>query len=288
MGLIAIDLDGTLINNEHKISQENIKAIKKAQELDYEVVIATGRAHFDVQQILEAVNLPLYTIGANGATVHSPSETVILTVPMKDEHVKKSIAWLEQENFYYEVFCEKGIYTPKNSQDILYQELEDSEKRVTDSEYAYMQQQLEKQLGQSGFVYMEDSKEVFEDNNEIYNILAYSLNTKKLQKGRDQFKRETEFTFVTSSTYNFELEHRNASKGNAVAHLAKVLDVNMEKTMAIGDSGNDVSMFKVVSDSFAMANASDDVKAEAKYITVSNDENGVAQAIYQFIETHKI
>src|SRR5690625_1429632 len=82
MGLIAIDLDGTLINNQHEISAENINAIKQAEEYGHTVVIGTGRAYFDVQEILDKASLSLYTIGANGATAHSPSGTSILSVPM--------------------------------------------------------------------------------------------------------------------------------------------------------------------------------------------------------------
>src|SRR5699024_8257285 len=113
MGLIAIDLDGTLINNQHEISTENINAIKQAQAYGHTVVIGTGRAYFDVQEILKKAKLSLYTIGANGATAHSPSGTSILSVPMPDADSEKIALWLEKKDIYYEVFCENAIYVLK-------------------------------------------------------------------------------------------------------------------------------------------------------------------------------
>lgn len=284
MGLIAVDLDGTLINNQHDISPENIQAIKQAQEAGHTVVIGTGRAHFDVQNILEKEGLSLYTIGANGATIHSPSGTSILSVPMPPSKVEKITAWLEDRNLYYEVFCESAIYVMKGSREILYQEVESLKNKLSAQEIDFLNMHLEKQLSQSGFNFVNDFQDVFESKENIYNILAYSFIDEKRKPGIEAFKNEEELTLVTSSPFNFELEHKHASKGNAVTYLAKILNIDLAKSMAIGDSENDISMFKVVTESYAMANASDQVKSNAKHTTVNNDEHGVAKAIYQFIK----
>ncbi|HLQ70483.1 MAG TPA: HAD-IIB family hydrolase, partial [Bacillota bacterium] len=153
MGLIAIDMDGTLINNQHDISQENIKAIQMAQVDGYEVVIATGRAHFDAQKILEGAGLSLYTIGANGSTAHSPSGTNILSVEMSKDKVKDIVGWLDDVHLYYELFCDDGIYTPKDARGILYKEIEDLRHTAIKSEIDFMSFHLEKQLSQSGFMF---------------------------------------------------------------------------------------------------------------------------------------
>jgi len=154
---------------------------------------------------------------------------------------------------------------------------------VSASEYDFMKMHLEKQLSQSGYVFMNHLQEVYKENNKIYNILAYSFNNKKLNAGREKFEKEKDLTLVSSSPFNFELEHPNASKGKSLAYLAKLLNKDLGISMAIGDSGNDVSMFETVTESFAMANANDAVKTKAKHITASNDENGVAKAIYRFL-----
>ncbi|WP_164667734.1 Cof-type HAD-IIB family hydrolase [Virgibacillus doumboii] len=284
MSIIAIDLDGTLINSNHKVSEENIAAIKQAQKLGHEVVIATGRAHFDVQKILSGIGLSLYTIGANGATIHSPSGTNILSVTMPEQQTRSIIEWLDQEEFYYELFCESGIYTPKEGKEILQAELNALEEKSSSSELDNMKLAYEKQIGQYGFVFMESYEKVFEDRQKVHNILAFSFNDKKRKKGQDKFAESKNLTLVSSSKYNFELEHFNASKGKALRYLAKVLNMNMDHSMAIGDSENDISMFKVVSNSFAMENADRNVQSHARYLAPSQDDHGVAKAIGQFLD----
>jgi len=287
MGLIAIDLDGTLINNQHEISAENINAIKQAEEYGHTVVIGTGRAYFDVQEILDKASLSLYTIGANGATAHSPSGTSILSVPMPRTKDKKIAMWLETKDIYYEAFCENAIYVLKGARDILFKEVESLRGKVSNEDFQFINMHLEKQLSQTGYVFVDSFQDIFDTKDKIYNILAYSFINEKRITGINEFKEEKELTLVTSSPFNFELEHKEASKGNAIAYLAKVLNLDLSVSMAVGDSENDISMFKVVAESFAMGNASDDVKGHAKHITSNNDEHGVAKAIYQFIELSK-
>jgi Cof subfamily protein (haloacid dehalogenase superfamily) len=284
MSLIAIDLDGTLINTEHKISKENIKAIKKAQELGHEVVIATGRAHFDVQSILKEEGLSLYTVGANGATVHSPAGTSILSVPMQGDKVKEIVKVLDKENIYYEVYSDDGIYTRSYAKNILLDELASYKENVPEDEFAFMENQYEKQTGQFGYIYKEEHEELYTDKQLVYNINVFSFDNEKRLAVLDKFKDANDLTIVQSLEFNFELEHVNASKGKAITYLAKVLGMDIERSMAIGDSGNDISMLEVVSDSFAMGNANDLVKAHAKYVTDTNDKNGVAKAIYRFLD----
>lgn len=283
MDLIAIDLDGTLINNKQQISKGNIKAIQKAKEFGYEVVIATGRAYFDARRILNEVDLSLYIIGANGSTVHSPSGVKIICTPISTAKVKEVATWLDQENLYYELFCNEGIYTSKDATNILYEEVENAQETASNEEINLMKVLIDKQITQSGYTFKNSTQEVYE-HNEINKILANSFNDKKLQKGRERFKDEKDLSLVTSSPFNFEIQHPNASKGEALAYLAEILKGDLGSSMAVGDGGNDISMFEMVTESFVMANANDEVKSKAKHVTTSNDEDGVAKAIYNFLE----
>src|SRR5690625_235204 len=113
--LIAIDLDGTLLNKENKISETNLEAIKHAQSTGVEVVVATGRAQFDVKKIFEGTGIQTWVIGTNGATIHQPTGELFHAVPMEDQHVNEILEWLDQESFYYEVFSENAIFTDRKS-----------------------------------------------------------------------------------------------------------------------------------------------------------------------------
>ncbi|MCY8128248.1 Cof-type HAD-IIB family hydrolase, partial [Bacillus spizizenii] len=72
MKLIAIDLDGTLLNSKHQVSLENENALRQAQRDGIEVVVSTGRAHFDVMSIFKPLGIKTWVISANGAVIHDP------------------------------------------------------------------------------------------------------------------------------------------------------------------------------------------------------------------------
>lgn len=84
---------------------------------------------------------------------------------------------------------------------------------------------------------------------------------------------------VVSTSGYIEITHREAKKGNALEHLCAYLDISLENVMAIGDNANDYSMLSRVGYPIAMGNANEEIKELAKDVTLSNDENGVAEAI---------
>lgn len=92
-------------------------------------------------------------------------------------------------------------------------------------------------------------------------------------------------TLVSSADHNFELEHKDASKGNALKYVVKELGGSLHDTIAIGDSFNDVSMLQTAGKGIAMANAHAEIKALADDVTLTNDENGVTSVIEKVLET---
>ena len=101
--------------------------------------------------------------------------------------------------------------------------------------------------------------------------------SKKLLAGFDDIK-------ISSSVQtDLEINAKNAGKGMALLRLAKRLGIRNSQIMACGDSGNDIEMLQSVGISVAMSNATEEVKKIANYITLSNEENGVADMIDKFI-----
>lgn len=90
---------------------------------------------------------------------------------------------------------------------------------------------------------------------------------------------------VISSDRNFEVEHKDASKGNALCYLANHLSIPMQETVAIGDSYNDISMLTMAGKGIAMGNANDDIKAVCSKVTLTNVEDGVAHALFNILKT---
>ena len=284
MSFIAIDLDGTLLNEQNEISEENIKAIQFAQDRGFEVVISTGRAYFDVQTICKKAGIVPLIIGTNGATIHSKDGKVLSSITISKVRVESILKWLDEQDYYYEVFTNKAIYTLKKRREHFYQEIQSLKEADLDTDRKEVVAAAERQFEQFGYVLVENYHEILKQEEEYYNILACSFDQKKLAEAWNQFKRFDELMVFSSADHNIEITSKSASKGNALEKLAYMMNGSLEYSMAIGDSNNDLSMFQKVGHSVAMGNAKDVIKAVCTTTTLKNDENGVAYAIYRYVE----
>ncbi|WP_088013555.1 Cof-type HAD-IIB family hydrolase [Gottfriedia acidiceleris] len=285
MSFIAIDLDGTLLNNENEISEENINAIKFAGENGIEIVISTGRAYFDVQKICEGSKLSPYVIGTNGATIHSKSGECISSITISEMNVEQILKWLDDRNYYFEVFTDKSIYSLKDRRASFQNEINSLKRNDLNQEMKELVNVAERQFDQFGYVLVDQYHEILQRNEEVNNILVCTFDKEKLAEARNRFNKSNELTVVSSAEHNIEITSRFASKGLALEKLVFLLNGSLDQAMAIGDSNNDISMFEKVRYSVAMGNAKEDIKAICIQTTLNNNENGVAHAIYHYIDT---
>lgn len=281
--LIAVDLDGTLLNEENRISKKNLEAIEFAQANGVEVVIATGRAHFDVQTIFKETGLKTWIIGANGATIHQPNGERFHSISINRQDAFQILNWLEQEEYYYEIFSNDSILSPQNGRELLAIEMDRVKSANQEVSIEQLIEAAEKQYSQTGFSFIASYKELIDTDVDIYNILAFSFDEEKLQKGKAQFKDMEDVTTVTSAKHNFEFEHKKASKGIALEILAKKLAMNLADTAAVGDSFNDLSMLQMAGRSAAMGNAPEEIKNSCQEVTLTNIDDGVAHFIYSLL-----
>lgn len=286
--LIAIDLDGTLLNEENQVSIQNLEAIKFAQSNQIEIVIATGRTHFDVQSIFKNCGIKTWVIGANGATIHQPNGELFHSEPINRQGALNILSWLEKENFYYEVCSNDFIWTPHNGRELLAIEMDRITSAYPDINKDRLKYAAEKQFSQTGFSYIKSYKDLFDKDIDFYNILAFSFDEEKLKKGWANFEYRDDLTMVKSAKHNFELEHKNASKGIALEILAKKLNINLADTAAVGDSFNDLSMLRIAGRSAAMGNAHQEIKDACHEVTLPNHEDGVAHFLYTLTKTTAI
>ena len=194
--------------------------------------------------------------------------------PLDKKRAIEMLNQLEKDQFYYEAFVENRICAPQYGEKMLFAELENLSGLET--EVNVMRRGIEIQFGQSGFTFIPSYQELLDTKYEIYNILAISFNEEKLQNGWDRFKEDPTITMVQSGKYNFHLQHKQASKGNALKILAEELHIDLASTAAIGDNHNDISMLQLVGRSAAMGNADQKVKDVCDEVTLSHNEDGVA------------
>ncbi|WP_270247083.1 Cof-type HAD-IIB family hydrolase [Staphylococcus capitis] len=282
--LIATDMDGTLLNAAHEISQENQEAIKFAQEHGITVVIATGRAFYEANTPVAETDLKVPFICLNGAEVRDETFNIMSTSHLNHSLVSKITSTLKEKDIYYQVYTNRGIYTENPQRDLeIYIDIAERAGQKADVEK--IENSIQKRID-NGTLKIVDNYDKIEDipGELIMKILAFDSDLGKIDLVGQELAQSPNLAVSSSSRGNLEITHSDAQKGIALSTIAKQLGIDLKDVMALGDNLNDVSMLERVGYSVAMDNAAPEVKTVAKYVTDSNENSGVGKAIKKFLK----
>ena len=283
--LIASDMDGTLLNHNHKIPKENVELINYAKNQGIEFVVATGRAYYEALPALNEENINCDVISFNGGIVYDKNGNIISITPMLPKDLYYTIEILKSFDISYQLYTKNTIYTTSIETDInAYIDLIRSNGYEPDVEHlrAEAQQKLE-----VGYITEVENIELYlnEKENPPIKIIAISNDISKLENAAKLLSENTSISVTSSGANNIEIMHKNATKGTALKEIAKIYGINLENAVAIGDNLNDQAMLDIVGYSVAMKNGNIKLKEQAKYVTEkTNSEGGVADTIFKLIE----
>lgn len=280
---IAIDMDGTLLTPTHQVTDKNKEAIKQAQSLGVEVVIATGRSYQEATFALDEAGIQCPIICVNGAEIRSEKGQILSSNPLDKETARNVANFLSQNEIYYELYTNQGTFSTDLEKAVSI--MIDITMSANPEENFELVSAGARQRVEKGLVHKVDHYETLinDENHEIYKLLAFSFDQDRLTSVQETLK-ETKGLVVTSSGYeNLELSSVHAQKGIALEAFVNERNISLADTMAIGDNYNDLSMFQKVGRSVAMGNASDEIKKECSHVTLTNEESGVGEAILQAI-----
>ena len=277
--LIALDLDGTLFNPDSRISQGNLTAIKRMKEQGVHVVIASGRPFTGLPfEQLQGTGIE-YAITTNGSSIYDLEsdkcihDKCIFEDPLDEETALTLLDYLLTKDIHMDVFMGGVGYSPLQC-------ISAGEKlSVPPSIKKYITKSRIRIADMPGFIrsnhlrvqkmtlnFYPDEKGILKPRAEV---LAY-------------LEANPEITCVSGGFNNLEFTKRGVTKGTALLRLAKLLEIDPEAPMAIGDSENDLSMIEAAGIGVAMGNAQEVVKDHADFMTGTNAEDGVAAAIQHF------
>ncbi|MDU0461515.1 Cof-type HAD-IIB family hydrolase [Staphylococcus ureilyticus] len=283
INLIATDMDGTLLNAAHEISEENIQAIKYAQSQGITVVIATGRAFYEANAPINLTDLKVPYICLNGAEVRDESFNIMSTSNLNRELINRITVELNKENIFYQVYTNLGIYTENPLRDLeIYIDI--AQRAGQEADVEKIKSGIQKRIDNGTLKVVENYDKIQDTPGEIVmKILAFDSDLEKIDRVSETLAKSESLAISSSSRGNIEITHSDAQKGIALNTIAERLNIDMENVMAIGDNMNDVSMLERVGYSVAMENAAPEVKAIAKYETDSNEQSGVGKAIMKLL-----
>ncbi len=286
--LIAIDLDGTLLNSYGTISEKNKEAIKKAQEMGTEVVISSGRTIQSAKSFANEVGANNYLICGNGSMLYDvQNQQVLYNKFLNRKKVLQIIKICEENSIFYSVYTENLTITKSLNYNILFYNNEN--KKMPDEKKTNIK------IMENIYQYIENNPNVnvlkitiCDENKIIFGGII-----KKLRQIKDIDVLDVEHMsrkVITSGTeertveYHYtEITSKDVDKWNAIKMLANKLNIKKEEIMAIGDNMNDKQMIENSGLGVIMANCAPYMKNYADEIVSNNNEDGVAEAIEKFV-----
>ena len=268
--LISVDMDGTFLDPQGGITKKNLNAVKEAQAAGIIFSVATGRFYENAALVMKDNGLDCPLIAVNGGKITaSPFGEVIAEHKMTKESAMEAFRILEEQQAEYYVFA-NGQVASRGLEDRHHAQIEFGDERML-------------QEADTRFLYGADACLDLIDKG-IYKFYVHAYrDIEKLGQIRFALEQGVNLSTLThSGIYNIEIMPKGVDKGSGIAELAEYLGIGLDAVMAIGDQDNDLPMIRRAGWGVAMGNATDEVKQDARFVTLSNKEDGVSHAVLRY------
>ena len=273
--IIALDLDGTLLDSEKRLSEVNRDALRRAAEKGVLIVPTTGRFFGMMPPAVRDLPFVRYAITINGAQVYDrETDTAIVRDEIPLDRALQVMEVLDRYDVIYDCYRQNWGWMTAALQD-------KAADYATNEHYLKMVREFRKPVPELKAHLRETAAD-----GDVQKIMLFAPNRERstaidcLRKLSDELAAKFPEIKVTASTWNnLELNIKTAHKGNALRRFAEHLGFGLENCMAFGDGMNDFTMVEQAGLGVAMANAEPEVKRVAKWIAPSNDEDGVAAGL---------
>lgn len=260
--MLCIDIDGTLLNSNHKISTETKNTIKKLSKVgNIPVILVSARMPKGMDFLQEELEIKEPIICYSGALVLDKEYNTIFKNYMEDQHVRKIIEKTKKYHLHVSIYSderwiiEKGDKWSKIESDIICRkpEILEFDDLIANSN-----------VGVNKILVIGDEDEISDINKLLNEELGDRLNI-----------------YQSKPTY-LEIMNKDVSKPKAIEKLLGLYNIDSSEIVAIGDNYNDADMLKYAGMGIAMGNAPDEVKLVSDFITLSNDEDGIVTAVNKY------
>lgn len=282
--LITVDLDGTLLNKYGEVTEYSKNIIKRLTEQGILVVLASGRISESVLTIAKEIGANKYYISGNGSVLYDmQKEEIIYEKYLSKEKVLELVELCEKNSIYYNIYTESSVIAKSLNYNVAFYNYENTKKssdkkteiNIVDDVYKYV-----KDLNTNKFLKMticDENKIVFSSilrkikNIQDIDVLEVShMSKKKIKMGTKE---------ISVGYFYTEISSKNVDKWYAIEEIMKKEKINKDEVISFGDNNNDILMIKNAGLGIAMGHSNEQVKKVAKFVTKTNDEDGVAEAL---------
>lgn len=268
--MIGLDLDGTLLTDKKEITARTRRALERAIEKGVTVLVATGRPWMGVPEELRNFPGMRYALTSNGARIINTYDSSVI-----EEHLlsaglaKKALEICGKYDTLQEVYFDGQGYAPAE--------------KMARVECYHKNPNMWEYMRKTRIPVEDIFRLVEEENRSLDKVQALFADMEERSAAWRELEKLEGFELVGSLKYNIEINAAGVNKGTGLLNLGKLLDISREEIMAFGDGDNDTVMLREVGFGVAMGNAEEMVKEAADYVTLTNEEDGVAYAIEKFV-----
>jgi len=276
--IVFCDIDGTLVNDNHYMTEETEKVIKTLVDNGIYFVLTSGKPFSVIKEFSLKCGAMPYVIGLNGASIHDcNTNEVIYSKSIEKQIVLDIIDFVKEEEVYVFIGVSSGKtvteeakygFSPKNRKDIT----------IVKSLREYVEGSTSEQLLKIT-IFEPSKKKLAGIGEKIREKFDLNITPAYLHVVPERFKEEKDKEL--HNPYVIEIMDKKVSKAEAIKELTKYLDIKLSETVAIGDETKDYDMLAIADYKIAMANATQELKDIADMVTTSNNESGVAKAMHK-------
>jgi Cof subfamily protein (haloacid dehalogenase superfamily) len=260
--VIITDLDGTLLNNNHQISEYTKTVFQQLHEENHLIIVATGRHHLDAMPLLENLGCPFYLVTSNGGRIHSPEKKLLYSFDIKSKSIKSILDLGIDPEFTTVLFQENSWLSNKVNEKLnSFQEEMNYPNEIVDFD-------------------------TLTDLSAIKLFFTHDHHHKLLElKDRIMKDHSEEFHYAFSLPFCLEFMDKSVDKSVAIAKILEIENQTFEESIAFGDGFNDERMLISAGKSLIMANAVENFKSKLSHLEVitSNENDGVARYLSELL-----
>lgn len=262
---ICLDMDGTLLNQDHEISQHTKETLVRCLDQGIHVWIVTGRPYCFAKYHALNIDPMVQVIASNGGCFDLGDDIKEITIDA--ETISKVIDVFQETNVHAFLKGKTDIYTHESYDErFLYDTYNGKANFPTTTSYTDLSWETLKK-----------------EAKEIVKMLIYDFDQENLIKTRRQLENDPKITISSYNDISFDVNGENVNKGNSIRTVCEYWNIPLEKVIAFGDGYNDIPMFEVCGMTVAMANAKPEIQAKCDWVTKSNNEDGIAYMLEKIL-----
>ncbi|MFV0440972.1 MAG: Cof-type HAD-IIB family hydrolase [Lachnospirales bacterium] len=263
--LIALDIDGTLLNSKREISKKTKEYMKKAYEKGVKFVLISGRSTATMIEIAKETGIDKmggYIIGCNGGVcLNLVNNEIIYEKSIPNKYLKDIYEFAEKKDVPMLVYKDEEFYLTRNKENYI----------LLTERFPYKKNIIE-------------TKDFLDEVKFDFNkALLVDSPEKILECEKEALKEFPNYELTRSEPIFLEFSPNGVHKAIGISKIMEIMNIKIDEVIAVGDSYNDLTMIEFAGLGVAMGNAHKEVKEIADYVTLSNDEEGISHIIEKFI-----